>query len=158
MSVRASARRVRWLRSEPAASLWGFGGISSFAAIAAHASSAHGFPSALSLVELAFAATLPFFGYRFYVSGVQLLDGAVRVINPFAVTEEIPYEDLRGVHVARVGRWSLVVHLERADGSVTVAFGLRSSRSSLDAAPRLAAMVEEIRRCAGLTETGSEAG
>lgn len=153
---RARARRVRWLRSEPAASLLGFGAISSFAAVAAHASSAHVFPSALSVTELAFATTLPFFGYRFYVSGVQLTDDAARVINPFAATEEIPYDELRGVHVTRAGRWPLVVHLERADGSVTVALGLRSSRSSLAAAPKLAAMAEEIRRCAGLIETGSD--
>lgn len=153
----ARPRRVRWLRTEPGASLLGFGAISSFAGIAAHASSAHIFPSALSVAELALATTLPFFGYRFYVSGVQLLGGAVRVVNLFA-TEEISYEELRGVYVARAGRWPLVVHLQRADGSVTVAFGLRSSRSSLAAAPKLTAMVEEIRRSAGLVDTAPEVG
>jgi hypothetical protein len=76
-------------------------------------------------------------------------------VNLFA-TEEVSYEDLRSILVARAGRWPIVVHLERADGSVIVALGLRSSRSSLDAAPKLAAMVLQIRRRAGLAETRSE--
>ena len=145
---------IRTLRSEPAASLLGLGAIITFAAIATHSSAGHTFPSMLAVTELAFATVLPFLGYRLYVSGVQLLPDAVRVINPLA-TERVGYEDLADVYVGPMGRWPLVVHLRTAEGSVIVAFGLRSSRTSVASALRLERMVAEINARAGLA---SEAG